>query len=159
MGPPLFVEPALSDSEWVGRSFGKLRTGSRPTPSTGAIGFVWRDRSRSSQRGGGKLGSFRASAPRPTPPGPRPARPRRANWVRFAHFAFRGPARPAELASFCTFDPPNWVRFDNRLPTTAYRLPLFGVVSVRPRRDISFFVTRRTETSTVEATRASPVPL
>ena len=33
----LFVEPALSDSEWVGRSFGKLRTGSRPTSSELAL--------------------------------------------------------------------------------------------------------------------------
>jgi hypothetical protein len=83
VGPPLFVGWASSPDTFHGGN--------------------WRDRSRWSQRGGGKLGSFRA-------------------------FRLPGSARPAKLASFCTFDPPNWVRFYNRLPPTAYRLLLFGFV-------------------------------
>jgi len=83
-------------SSWVGRSFGKLRTGSRPTPSGGQLALF-------RMMGSPNWVRFVHLPPRPSSPGPRPSR------------------RSRELGSFRTFRPPgpwptgaNWLCLYNR---------------------------------------------
>ncbi len=65
----LFGAIALGSS-WVGRSFGKLRTGSRPTPSRGKLALFGAMGPAGPSAPGGKLGSFCIFPPPGTSPCP-----------------------------------------------------------------------------------------
>jgi hypothetical protein len=68
------------------------------------------------------LASFCAFVPRAPFPGASSRRaPRPANWVRFAHFALRGPGRPVRLASFPTIGPTELGLFVQPAPGPAAR--------------------------------------